>query len=83
MNWTVESFAHRFLGDKPVTEAALLVATDGEGLSERKAKRFLSVGIERGLVHRWTFTNPNTPHRFATAPQPVTATVIPSGTEAR
>lgn len=72
--WTPERFASTFIADEPRTEATILTAAEVVKLPERRAKRLLSASIDAGLVHRWTYGNQKIPHRFATTPQPVTAT---------
>ena len=69
--WTTESFVAACVGPDPRTEAHVLMLADTHKLSERKAKRFLQVALDGGLVHRWVPRSRKDPHRFATVEQPV------------
>ena len=70
--WTVDRFVSEFVGDEPQAKAAIVVAAEGAGLSERKAGRFLDAATAAGKIHKWGYKADRTPY-YATGQQPLTA----------
>lgn len=70
--WTVDTFVSRFIADKPQVKAAIMVAAEGEDITNRRAGQLLEAAEAAGRVHRWKLRR-NQPVQFATIPQPITA----------
>lgn len=67
--WTPARFVELFITTAPRSQAAILAAAEGEGLTSRRAKKMLTLAEERGLVHRWRQGSANRAD-YATVPQP-------------
>lgn len=63
------SFAERFLGEEPKSQARILEEAEAEGLSSRRVKRLLDLAEEEGLAFRWAL-GPRKAPAYATAEPP-------------
>lgn len=67
-SYDAASFAERFLGEEPKSQARVLEEAEAEGLSSRRVKRLLDLAEEEGLAFRWS-VGPRKAPGYATVEQ--------------
>lgn len=67
--WTAESFAKKFVSEKPEKMTLVRSEASKAGISQRLIKELQEVAEQQGLIHRWK-SGANKPVSLASVPQP-------------
>ncbi len=79
--WTPEAFAAEFVTSEPQDRKTIAATAELQGIGVRRIDTLLTVGISKGIVHRWTYPKDRTVY-LATREQQVTETISHSHSHA-